>query len=159
MRFCRLWIFISLLVTSLAQAQVDTTKSIWTIRTIDSVGLNELMPMISQYYPPKIYAKWLIDIATCEGLPLPSIDQISKLTFWEVNAESFQINADTTMVLLGVVDGSNNRVYIAYPQIWDKETISHEFLHMLLRWNFGEKYRNQHPLEYFGKCHMHVSRG
>lgn len=139
-------------------AGVDTTRPVWAIRTVDSTGLSESLPMISQYNPPLVYGKWLHDIAACERLPLPTEEQVSKLTFYAVNAESFQINRDTVNILLGVVDPSLDRVYVSLPQMWDRETIQHEFVHMLLRWKYGELYANKHPSEYFTKCRMHVYR-
>jgi hypothetical protein len=157
------WVLASfLIISNLVHAQipagVDTTRPIWVIRTIDSVGLNETLPMISEYYPPHVYGKWLKDIASCEGLPMPDSSQISKITFWMINAGDFQINGDTVNTLLGVVDPLTNRIYVSLPQVWDQETIKHELLHMLLRWKYGELYANKHPSEYFTKCRMHAYR-
>jgi hypothetical protein len=164
-RLSRVWVYIAVLgsiFTSLATAQipagVDTTRPVWAIRIVDSVGLSELDPMISQYNPPHVYGKWLRSLAECEGLPMPTEAQVSKLTFFIVNAESFQINGDTVNIMLGVVDPSLNRIYIALPQMWDQETIKHELLHMLLRWKYGELYLNQHPTKYFAYCGMHEYR-
>jgi len=143
-----------ILVPAVQAQQVNTTKVLWSIRTRDSVGIDEKVPMIGQFPPPQIYARWLVEIALCEGLPLPTEAQLRELTYWEVNAGDFQINADTTHAFIGMIDPDEKRMYLSIARVWDEETVKHEYLHMVLRWTFGEAYRGEHPMTYFGRCGM-----
>lgn len=151
------WLVFLFCVASKMEAQVNPHPGwyVQQIRTKDSVGIDEAIPMIGQYQPPRIYAKWLAEIVACEGLPFPTREQLEGLTFWEVNASDFQVNDDTRHTAVGVSDPPAGRMYVSIAFIWSEETIKHEFLHFLLRWTFGMAYQGGHPLEYYAKCGMH----
>jgi len=106
---------------------------------------------------PRIYGRWLVEIAACEGLPLPTPEQLAEVEFWEVNAGEFKINADDPIPALAVSDPSGGRMYVSIAHIWDELTIKHEFVHFLLRWKFGQAYQGGHPTEYFGRCELDLN--
>lgn len=130
------------------------------IRTVDSVGLNPALPMVLQYSALPVYYKWMKELAECEGLKLPPIENFSKTRYFEVNATDFQINEERDAAFFAVTlpdtDGSAD-MYISLAHYLDVYIVKHEFLHIVLYYNFPDgRYTHnrskQHPAEFFGKC-------
>lgn len=116
--------------------------------------------MVSEYAALPIYYTWMKELAACEGLKLPPIEQFAKTRYIQVNADDFQINADHSVAYYAVTvpDSTGTGImYISLAHYIDSRIVKHEDLHILLYYNFPDgRYTHdpakQHPSAYFGKC-------
>jgi len=151
------------LASSVNAQQPDSARpAVWSIRTQDSVGLNPAAPMVGEYPALPVYFKWMKELAECEGLTLPPIEVFAKTRFFEVNASDFQINADRVESFFAVTvpqDDGSGIMYISIAHYLDVQIVKHEFLHILLYYNFPDgRYTHdrakQHPTDYYGQCEV-----
>lgn len=149
------WFVALVLIVACASARAQEP----TIKEVRPTGpiLNENFPPIAPFVPARIYGRWLGEIAACEGLPLPTQEQIAVIRFVEVNASTFEVTmADGTEGdrALGAADFGANLIYISFARVYDRDVVVHEFVHWLLHWK-NPKYIGGHPKEYFTKCGLH----
>lgn len=113
---------------------------------------------IAEYKAPAEYAKWWVEIAECEKVPLPP-DKIASTQFFAVNAFSFVISNDTAEIkipAMGRTSNPANQIFVGFYHIWDVAVIKHEMLHLLLYWDGRFNPMDPHPVLYYngdvGKC-------
>lgn len=141
-------------------AATSGSAQIWKIRTQEAVGIDPFAPMVGSYTAPPIYFRWMKELAACENLKLPPIEVFKQSEYFEVNANDFQINLDTTAAYYAVTvpDSTGKGVmYFSVGHVFDVRVVIHEFLHILLYFNFPDgRYTHdrdkQHPQDYFGSC-------
>lgn len=151
-----------LIAAMLSLASIANAQTIRSIRpSVDSI-LNPAIPLIGQYPSIPIYFKWMVELAACEGLKLPPLKDFEAFSFYEVNATAFQINNDTTQDYLATTVVGEKVMFISIGYIMNRGEMMHEFLHILLYYNFPDgRYTGQdsvtgtkknHPDQYFKKC-------
>lgn len=148
---------LALMLLSYGAAAQTPQRAIWNIRTQDSVGIDEAVPMIGQYPAPKAYHRWWNEIAECEGLVVPNDSIVDLITFFEVNAGSFEYNDNRDYAVLGVSVPQEGLMYLSIAQLWNEQTVKHEFLHFQLYFVFKGTYNQSnadHPKEFFNRCGM-----
>lgn len=160
MRSLTKWLTGIIFVMSATTAVSAQSPAIYKIRTASPVVLNPAVPMVSQYPALPVYIQWMKELAECEGLALPPIEEFLKTQYFQVNASDFQINDDraNTYYAVTVPDPKGSGVmYISIGHYLDSRIVKHEDLHILLLFNFPDaRYTHdpakQHPVEYFGQC-------
>jgi hypothetical protein len=135
---------------------IPAKAQITSIRTVGSVGINPAVPMVGSYPILPVYYRWMKELAECENLPLPPIEDFSKIKFFEVNASDFQYNDVKDNAFFAVTDAANLVMFVSIAHVFDVWIMKHEFLHVLLYYAFPDhrynKENTEHPELYFGKC-------
>lgn len=104
--------------------------------------LNPSLDWISEYKAPPIYMQWWSELANCEGLPLPA-DSLRKVQYFQVNAPTFIPNG-VDAIVYGVTY-ENDQTYVGYSWIWNRSLITHEALHLLLKWSGDPNWYDHGP--------------
>lgn len=154
------WKFSLVIVLLSAKYQDSGAQAVWGVRTQDTVAIMPELPMIAEYPAPPVYTKWLHELERCAKVTFPDT-LLSQITFIEVNANDFKINADGTHTAphLAVSVVNEGRTFISVAHMYNWRTVKHELLHYALYYMFGDKYYGgpygDHPPEYFDKCGLY----
>lgn len=150
-------LLLGLLLSTSAQAQI--IKSIQP--SIDSL-ISPVEPFIKQYTIVPIYYPWMMQLAGCEKLRLPPLADFQAFKFYLVNTTAFQVNNDATLNYIAVTVSSEKIMYISIAHVYNRGTIFHELLHILLYYNFpdgrytgtgsSKNESRNHPKKYFDRC-------
>ena len=116
--------------------------------TNNAVKLDPSLPWVSEYAPPFIYEIWWREIAKCEGLPFP-VERARQVQYFQVNAPDF-IPGDVDAIVYAVTY-EQGQTFVAYPYIWNKALVKHEFLHLLLMWAGDPKWYEHNP-HFYDRC-------
>jgi hypothetical protein len=115
---------------------------------------------VLQYGIPPVYYQWMVELASCEHLALPPVEDFQQMKFFLIVDTHFKtVMADgDTLDVLAVTNAPKHVIVSSSPFILDPYIMKHEFLHYVLFYNFPDgRYnngKNDHPTEYFGKCEV-----
>lgn len=109
---------------------------------------------VTEYSAPFIYSVWWGEIASCEGFPVPTQKQQRSVQWFSVASSFFGLDNPIFGMLAGTWDEEPS-IYMGAPYVWEKGTVEHEMMHMVLRWN-GFEMGNYHPPEIFEVCGIHT---
>lgn len=112
----------------------------------------DMLEPYREYRQKKIYETWWREIAECEGLELPG--SYKQVRFFHVNGRAF-MPAEYPVWLDGLTYPKIGRIYVATPYIFSEALVKHEMLHWIL-WALGYRLTDQHPVEMFEKCGIHI---
>lgn len=127
---------------------------------LDSLGnvpkkINPLLPWVSEYQQPPVYALWWKKIADCEHLILP-VELSKAVKFVQINSETFT-RGQRPEYLYGFTQPEVLTIYLAQSVVSEYETTAHEMSHMLLYWNGIEVGIDYHPPDVFESCGLHTT--
>lgn len=111
---------------------------------------------VREYTQPFIYSLWWAEIATCEGLPVPSSAQQASVQWFIVPSNFFTMDEFIGDPMLAGTWDKEPSVYMGYPYVYEQPTVMHEMLHVELRWA-GYDFKNFHPVELFENCGIHIT--
>lgn len=138
--------------------QSHMEKLPWVVTT---PALDENLPEVSEYSRPQVYRKWLDELAACEGLAINETEA-AEISYFVVNGTYFILPSYGITSYLAMSSASGRFIGMSLPTMWQESYVKHEYLHLLLAWNFGKKYSNPavitHPIEYYGKCGVHLGK-
>jgi hypothetical protein len=105
-------------------------------------------PDLYRIAQPFIYESWWKEIARCQNVVLPE-ELARRIKFVVVNSESFILGREWGV--MGYASWWTATIYLASGQVFNKQTVQHEMMHLLLTWNGIDQGRNWHPPEYFDR--------
>jgi hypothetical protein len=149
------WAVIGLLAVTckVARGQQGPPPVMTSFRTQSTVKLDPSLGWMTEYSQPFIYELWWAEIAACEGLPLDWA-KVRRVQFFQVNAPKF-VPVDIEAVVLAITYDSD-QVFIANPYIWNRSLVSHEMLHLLLKWA-GDPTWYFHNPDRYARCGLRAS--
>lgn len=137
-------LLLALFLPELVQAQEHD------IEVPDTAVTNPRYPETSRYYIDAMYDRWWHEVASCEGLKLPSYYVLVR--YVQINYPYFNLQGDRRAtagsVYLGYSFVEEWQMFVAITRRFDEEVVKHEMVHFLLFWAGIAK--GGHPAKYFG---------
>lgn len=115
------------------------------------------IPLLRMTTTPQIYEQWWREIAACEALPLPP--EHRDVVWVVVPANEFKVSGDSLNRTFNALTMSPwVRIFINQSGLFNRGLVTHEQVHALLFWAYGQKYVTKHPEPYYSKCGL-VEKG